>query len=127
MAIENLQKFLADTEKAEKFETHEELRRERSLHENRLKMQGELFATSLTNTDAKELSLFSTKTAKLPKLAISRLWGSFTEWPKFWGQFTEAIDKSSIATITKFIYLLELLEPNVKVFCRVTTSHPRGL
>ena len=69
VAIENLQKFLADAEKAEKFETHEEeLRRERSLHENRLKMQAELSTTSLTNTDTKELSSSSTKT-KLPKLS----------------------------------------------------------
>ena len=35
-------------------------------------------------------------------------------WPKFWGQFSEAIDKSSVAPITKFTYLLELLEPQVK-------------
>ena len=115
VAIENLQKFLADAEKTEKFETHEdELRRERSLHENRLKMLAELSATSFTNTDAKELSSSSTKTAMLPKLVISRFGGSFTEWPKFWGHFTEANDKSSIAAITKFTYLLELLEPNVK-------------
>ena len=115
VAIENLQKFFADAEKAEKFETHEEeLRRERSLHENRLKMQAELSTKPLTNTDTKELSSSSTKTAKLPKLVISRFGGSFTEWPKFWGHFTEAIDKSSIAAITKFTYLLELLEPNVK-------------
>ena len=115
MAIENLQKFLADAEKAEKFETHEkELRRERSLHENRLKTQAELSTTSLTNTDTKELSSSSTKTAKLPKLVISRFGGSFSEWPNFWGHFTEAIDKSSTASITKFTYLLELLEPNAK-------------
>ena len=62
----------------------------------------------------KELSSSSTKTAKLPKLVISRFGCSFTEWPKFWGHFTEAINKSSIAAITKFTYLLELLEPNVK-------------
>ena len=78
-------------------------------------MQAELSTTSLTNTDTKELSSSSTKTAKLPKLVISRFGGSFTEWPKFWGHFTEAIDKSSIAAITKFTYLLELLEPNVKL------------
>ena len=84
------------------------------MHENRLKMQAELSTKPLTNTDTKELSSSSTKTAKLPKLVISRFWGSFTEWPKFWGHFTEAIDKSSVVAITKFTYLLELLEPNVK-------------
>ena len=36
------------------------------------------------------------------------------DWPRFWGQFTEAIDKSSIAPISKFTYLCELLSPKVK-------------
>ncbi len=107
--------FLTEAEKAEKFETHEEeLKREMSLHEKRLKMQAELSAISHTNTDGKGLSSPSTKAAKLPKLVISRFGGSFTDWPKFWGHFTEAVDKSPIAAITKFTYLLELLEPNVK-------------
>jgi hypothetical protein len=115
VAIENLQKFLTEAEKAEKFETHEEeLKREMSLHEKRLKMQAELSAISHTNTHAKGLSSPSTKAAKLLKLVISRFGGSFTDWPKFWGHFTEAVDKSPIAAITKFTYLLELLEPNVK-------------
>ena len=52
--------------------------------------------------------------AKLPKLVILKFDGSYMNWPKFWGQFTEAIDKSSIAPITKFTYLLELLEPKAK-------------
>ncbi len=115
VAIENLQKSLTEAEKAEKFETHEEeLKREMSLHEKRLKTQAELSAISNTNTDAKGLSSPTTKAAKLPKLVISRFGGSFIDWPKFWGHFTEAVDKSPIAAITKFTYLLELLEPNVK-------------
>ena len=127
VAIENLQKFLADAEKADMFETHEEeLKRERSLHENRMKMKAELSATSHSNKDATELNSPSTKTAKLPKLIISRFGGSFTDWPKFWGHFTEAIDKSSIAAITKFTYLLELLEPNVKRSVESLPFTPEG-
>ena len=127
VAIEKLEKFLADAEKAERFETHEEeLKRERSLHENRMKMQAELSATSNNSSDAKEPSSSLTKTAKLPKLVISRFGGSFTDWPKFWGHFTEAIDKSSIAAITKFTYLLELLEPNVKRSVESLPFTPEG-
>jgi hypothetical protein len=33
------------------------------------------------------------------------------DWPRFWGQFDEAIGKSSIAPISKFTYLRELLGP----------------
>ena len=54
------------------------------------------------------------RVAKLPKLVISKFDGSFMDWPRFWGQFSEAIDKSSIAPISKLTYLLELLEPKVK-------------
>ena len=36
------------------------------------------------------------------------------DWPRFWGQFTETIDKTSFASITKFSYLRELLDSKVK-------------
>ena len=36
------------------------------------------------------------------------------DWPRIWGQFSKAIDKSSISLISKLTYLLELLEPKVK-------------
>ena len=49
--------------------------------------------------------------AKLPKLVISQFNGSHMNWPRFWGQFTENIEKSSIAPVTKFAYLRELLAP----------------
>ncbi|XP_028413673.1 uncharacterized protein LOC114536529 [Dendronephthya gigantea] len=51
-------------------------------------------------------------------------WRLLTDWPKFWGQFSEAVDKSSLAPMTKFTYLLELLEPKVK---RSVESLPFGL
>ena len=43
--------------------------------------------------------------AKLPKLVITKFNVSFTDWPRFWGQFSEAIDKSSVPPVTKFTYL----------------------
>ena len=45
----------------------------------------------------------------------------------FWGQFCKAIDNSAIAPITKFTYLLELLEPKVKVLYQSPSLFPRGL
>ena len=56
----------------------------------------------------------SEKTAKLSKLVILKFDGSYMDWTRIWGQFTEAADKSAIAPISKFTYLCELLEPNVK-------------
>ena len=74
-------------------------------------MKAELELTQ-TKPEIQECSDF--KTAKLPKLVISKFDGSFMYWPRFWGQFIEAIDKSSIAPITTFTYLQELLSPKVR-------------
>ena len=48
------------------------------------------------------------------------------DWPQFWGQFTEDIDKSSIAPITKFMYLLELLSPKVEICVESLPFSPEG-
>ena len=52
--------------------------------------------------------------AKLPKLVITKFDGSFMDWPRFWGQFSETIDKTGVASITKFSYLRELLDTKAK-------------
>ena len=51
----------------------------------------------------------------MPKLVITKFNGTFQDWPRFWGQFSEAIDKSSIASVTKFSYLRELLAPKPRM------------
>ena len=51
---------------------------------------------------------------KMPKLVISQFNGSHMDWPRFWGQFTENIENSSIAPVTKFVYLRELLAPKIR-------------
>ena len=51
---------------------------------------------------------------KLPKLMIMKFNGTNLDWTRFWGQFTEGIDKSNMATITKFSYLKELVLPKVR-------------
>ena len=54
------------------------------------------------------------KSAKLPKLVISKFSGELTDWPRFWNQFEAEIDLSEVAAITKFSYLKELVNPKVK-------------
>lgn len=108
--------WLVEAERAETFVTQEEqFKYELKLHEKKLEMQAKLAKQSNSKRDTKECVVLATKPqCKIPKLVISKFDGSFMNWPKFWGQFTEAIEKSSIAPITKFTYLLELLEPKVK-------------
>ena len=64
--------------------------------------------------------------AKLPKLVITKFNGTFQDWPRFWGQFCGAIDKSSIAGVTKFSYLRELLAPKVRASIEALPFTPEG-
>ena len=89
-------------------------------------MQAELAKSSVQKPEIQECDHIATQSAKLPKLVISKFDGSCMNWPKFWGQFSEAIDKSSVAPITKFTYLLELLEPQAKRCVEALPFNPEG-
>ena len=52
--------------------------------------------------------------AKLPKLVISKFNGLFADWPIFWSQCVEMIEKSIVTRMTKFTYLRQLLDDRVK-------------
>ena len=52
--------------------------------------------------------------AKFPKLMMTKFDSTYMDWLRFWGQFTEAIDKMGVQPITKFSYLRELLDVKVK-------------
>ena len=111
--INRIENWLSDKRQEEVMVAQEDqLKFEVKLHETRLKLQMELQNGKPENQTT--TSEPSTRMAKLPKLVISKFDGSYMDWPRFWGQFSEAIDKSSIAPISKFTYLCELLTSKVK-------------
>ena len=55
-------------------------------------------------------SLKYTQTVKLQKYTITPFRGDYKDWLRFWNQFSVEIDKSGIAEISKFNYLLELVK-----------------
>lgn len=65
--------------------------------------------------------------AKLPKLLITKFDGSHMDWPRFWGEFSENIDKTNVAPITKFTYLRELVTPQVSRMIEALPSLQRGI
>ena len=80
------------------------------LREQKMKLQ-----TSLATQESHEGGRSPKQTqAKLPKIEIKKFKGSYLDWPRFWGQFTETIDKAKIAPINKFTYLCGLLGSKVK-------------
>ena len=101
----------------ENYAREEKLKFEVKLEETKLQMQakaqqenpgGHGASETITGEDTKGTSV------RLPKINIAQFDGSHMDWPRFWGQFTETVDKSNIAAINKFTYLCGFLSPKVK-------------
>lgn len=106
--VGKLRKWLEDRRRQEEMTVREEqLKFEMKLHEQKMKLQSDL-QVSQASVTTKQTQ------AKLPKIEIEKFEGSFLDWPRFWGQFMETIDKADIASINKFTYLCGLLGPKVK-------------
>ena len=114
--IEKARKWIGDyKKKAEAEAQEEELKFQEKLHQTKLKYEAELQAAKSTQSQHEPgESTTSAVGAKLPKLVISKFNGTYMDWPRFWGQFTETIVKSNIAAVSKFAYLRELLDSKVK-------------
>ena len=111
-------------------EREEKIRFEVELHEVKLKRQAELDninkqMSNQTPTEQDGGNVLGIR-AKLPKLIISKLNGEYTDWVRFWGQFSENIDQTSIAPISKFSYLRELLGEKVKHTIEALPFTPEG-
>ena len=88
---------------------------ERKLFEVKLKFEEELQQAKTKQEPAQKaeekLSSFS---AKLPQLQINRFDGSFEDWPRFWNQFSEIIDKANMPSVTKFACMKSFLDNRIK-------------
>ena len=119
MVDEDVDKLAAFLTEAEQRETEkarqEQLEFENELIEIKFRYHKELEEKDqqdsiLTeNQDAKQTQSTS-NAAKLPKLTITKFDGTYLDWNRFWGQFTEAIDKTGMVAITKFSYLKEFVD-----------------
>ena len=114
--ITKVRKWLDDRDKeAEIFAREEKLKFEEKLHRTKLEWQTELQASQTSQHPVHQTQIPGGDIqAKLPKLVITKFNGTFMDWPRFWGQFTATIDKTDLASITKFSYLRELLDVKVK-------------
>ena len=50
----------------------------------------------------------------LPKLSITKYDGAHEQWLPFWNKFCAEIESTNLAPVTKFAYLKELLQPQVR-------------
>lgn len=65
--------------------------------------------------DNASLSSGGSLAVKLPKLELPKFYGDVTEWQSFWDQFSSHIDNTDLPDISKFSYLLSLLEGEATV------------
>ena len=114
-AVEGLRKWL-DQYKRDKDNVarEEQIQFETKLFETRMKFETELASAKEEALTAKTEKGTGETVAKLPKLVISKFSGNYQDWQRFWGQFTETVDKTTMPPITKFTYLCELLDPKIK-------------
>ena len=124
--VEKVTTWLDDRRKEKEAHAQEEkLHFEAKLHQTKLDMQAEL-QTSQASQHPPQVQAPDNIQAKLPKLMITKFDGSFMDWPRFWGQFLETIDKTSVDAITKFSYLRELLDSKVRRTMEALPFTPEG-
>ena len=81
---------------------------EMELFKAKMKLQAEHLKQQAEEPMSSDTTL-SKLQARLPKLTITVFNESYGDWPRFWGQFSETIHKTSVPPVTKFAYLRELL------------------
>ena len=113
--IGRIRKWVRDREKeAEINAKKEQMQFEEEIQKMKLQLKADQLAKTKSQNEGANQDLSSCGVqAKLPKLVITKFDGSYMDWPRFWGQFSENIDKTSVAPITKFTYLRELVTPQV--------------
>ena len=113
--IGRIRKWVRDHEKqAEINAKKEQLQFEKEIQKMTLQLKADQLAKTKSQNEGVGQDLSSCGVQpKLPKLVITKFDGSHMDWPRFWGQFSENIDKTSVAPITKFTCLRELVTPQV--------------
>ena len=108
--ISILEEWLSDAQtKREDQERNERMNFEIRLQEEKLKLQAQFVKPDKPDSETPTRSSTVNIQAKLPKLKITKFNVTYADWPRFWGQYSETIDKTSVPPVTKFTYLRELL------------------
>ena len=125
-SLKKIRRWLDDRKKeAEKLAQEEKLKLKEKLHKIKLELQMELQATQ-TSQHPLHTNMSSNIWAKLPKLVTMKFDGTFVDWPQFWGQFTETIDKTSVID-NEILIPTRTAQLQSKMNNRGVTPHVRGM
>ena len=103
-----------DDEERKACTREEELKFEREQMEMKLEFQHHLEEAKAKQQPVEEANWSEQRTTKLPKLQITKFNGTYEAWLSFWKKFQAKIDKANLASVTKFAYLKELVDPKVR-------------
>ena len=103
-----------DDEERKACTREEELKFEREQMEMKLEFQHHLEEAKAKQQPVEEANWSEQRTTKLPKLQITKFNGTYEAWLPFWKKFQAKIDKANLASVTKFAYLKELVDPKVR-------------
>ena len=112
-----------EEKKAEKETAEREGKMQYELKLHQLKLDSQAVSTQKHEKNAENAGYLD---AKLPKIEIAQFDGSPLDWPRFWGQFIETVDKRSVAPVNKFAYLCGFLSPKVKTVIEGLPFTPEG-
>ena len=92
------------------------MRRSLNSRENKMKLElkRELEETKVKQHPAVNTEQSQQRATRLPKLEIMKFKGTYEGWLPFWNKFQAEIDKTNLASVTKFAYLKELVDPKVQ-------------
>eukprot|EP00794_Sanderia_malayensis_P007573 gene7573-biopygen6100 len=125
-SIEELQKrvkLLKKEEKAAESREEEEVKAEArrreydealKLEEAKMQMKKQVEKEIMELKPSRDQQQQQPTKVKLPKLVISKFQGTYLDWQRFWNLFEMEIDKSDIASVSKFSYLKEALVQKVR-------------
>ena len=94
-------------------EREDQLKFEKRRYEQKLEFERKLEESSAVKGQTCESKLPKTH-SKLPELKITKFNGDVSTWLTFWNKFEAEIDKSDLAPTTKFAYLKEMLESQIR-------------
>ena len=106
LAVERLRKWI-DEHKREKENVarEEQIQFETKRFETEMKLETQLASVKEETPTTKNGNKTGETLAKLPKLAISKFCGNFQDWQRFWGQFTETVDKTSMPPSSQSLHI----------------------
>ena len=107
LSIETEEAFLACVNKAADFPE--------KAHVSRVNAASKLLELTQSDQDAADKSTcVSAADVKLPKLTLPKFSGDVLEWQSFWDQFKVNVHDSDLPVVSKFSYLLSLLQGEAK-------------